>query len=106
MCGLARSLVLTVGPFFVVVLATTARGTAAAGRTFLPLTVAFAVPLVCAGPLLLGYNQARFGSPFEDGVRVQLATGANPRFERDYDAHGMVSVAYVGRNTYHSFVNP
>jgi hypothetical protein len=61
---------------------------------------------VCAGVLLLWYNQARFGSPFEDGVRVQLATGANPDFKREYDAHGMFSLAYVPRNAFYYFVNP
>jgi hypothetical protein len=107
LCVLARSSELTTAPFFLFALVATVGGVGATRRRALTrLALAFAIPLAGAGAMQLWYNQARFGSPFEDGVRTQLASGANPRFKRDYDEHGMFSFAYVPRNAYYYFVNP
>ncbi|NOT30614.1 MAG: hypothetical protein HOP15_09235, partial [Planctomycetes bacterium] len=70
------------------------------------LALAFGLPLALAGALMLAFNHALFGDVFEDGLRHQLASGANPRFIADYHAHGVFSLHWVPRNLWHYFANP
>jgi len=63
-----------------------------------PLTVAIAVGLA--------FNYARFGNPFESGLRIQLETGANPIFRELYHRHGIFSWHYLPTNIYYYFLNP
>jgi len=103
---LARNSVVMTGPFVPFALFGLWRRTADAGWAWLLRRVlGFGVPLALAGVVMLAYNQARFGSPFEDGVRAMLKAGA-PQFRQDYEAHGVFNLYYVPRNAYYYFLNP
>lgn len=104
---LARQSELATLPFFAWALYAASRPVAEHPRPRgLRLALAFALPLVLAGVGMLAFNQARFGGVLEDGLRQQLASGANPRFIADYRAHGVFSLHWVPRNLWHYFVNP
>jgi hypothetical protein len=53
----------------------------------------------------LAFNQVRFGDVLEDGWRIQLESGANPRFKEDYQAYGRTSLRYLPRNAFYYFAN-
>ncbi len=99
---LARKSELATLPFFAWAL------WAAAGdsRGRLERALAFALPLALCGAAMLAFNHARFGDAFEDGLRYQLESGANPRFIADWHAHGVFSLHWVPRNAWHYFANP
>ena len=50
---------------------------------------------VAAVALLMAFNAARFGDPFESGTSHQRM---HPMFRARFDAHGLFSLAYVPRN--------
>lgn len=105
--ALARKSELATLPFFAWALFAAAREGGRARRPRLAgLACAFGVPLALAGALMLAFNHALFGGVFEDGLRHQLESGANPRFIADYRAHGVFSLHWVPRNLWHYFVNP
>lgn len=66
----------------------------------------FSLPLVAAGALSLAFNYARFGNPFENGVRIQLLSAANPLFKNLYLQYGFFSLHYIPTNLYYYFLNP
>lgn len=101
---LARKSELATLPFFVWALCAARRP--AAGHGGRQLALAFALPLALAGAGMLVFNHARFGDALADGLRQQLASGANPRFIADYRAHGVFSLHWVPRNLWHYFLNP
>lgn len=104
---LSRISILATAPFFLVALVAghdsmgPARWSQTARRTLV-----FTLPVLFCLAILLLYNYARFGNPFEDGVAIQTATGANLRFKAAYDQHGVFSLHYVPHNVYYYFLNP
>ncbi len=106
---LARSAVLATAGFFygaILALAPAEPTARARWRHALWHAVAFSVPLLAAGLVLLAYDQARFGDPFESGIRLQLQSGANPRFKQEFVDYGLFHPHYLPRNLYYYFVNP
>lgn len=103
---LARVSEVFVGPFFLVAVIGMARWTDRTSWTRAwRLAVAFCVPVVAAGVVLLAFNHARFGSLFETGQGIQVVTNGNPRFQADYRDHGTFSLHYLPRNAYYYFAN-
>lgn len=103
---LARKSELATLPFFLWALYSAGRPAAERPARGLQLALAFALPLALAGAGMLVFNHARFGGWLDDGLRQQLASGANPRFIADYRAHGVFSLHWVPRNLWHYFLNP
>lgn len=104
---LSRNSELMTAPFFLCALfATCPPAEPARWRRLTQRALAFSLPLVIAGAVMLAFNYARFGSLFDDGVRIQLQSGASPRFLRDYLQHGTFSLYWVPRNVYYYFLNP
>ena len=99
---LARPSELATLPFFVWAL----WSAGADARERVRLALAFGTPLALALGGMAAFNLARFGNALEDGLRYQLASGANPRFIADYRAHGVFSLHWVPRNLWHYFANP
>jgi hypothetical protein len=60
--------------------------------------LALLLPLAACGALLAGYNAVRFGSPFETGLRFQLAF---PWYQKQY-----YSTAFLPSNLYVTLLNP
>jgi hypothetical protein len=58
---------------FVLVIALADRGLPLLRRFVQPSAVAFILPVIACGLLIAAYNYARFGDPFEFGLRYQLA---------------------------------
>jgi hypothetical protein len=129
-CGLAfgaallgRSVVLFLGLFFVVLLAWRCRRPrhskpAAAGeektrsvwtsfdvRALLMRITAFGLPVVAALAAQSLYNYARFGDFRESGLEVQIRTGGNPRYLKDFEQYGFLSTQYLSRNFKYYFWN-
>lgn len=59
------------------------------------------LPLLIMGILFLGYNFARFGSPFELGIRYQMMA---PFFIADYHKYGAFSLHYLPTNFYYQYI--
>ncbi len=70
------------------------------GAPLRPLA-AFAAPLLLGGMLLMIYNAARFGSPFESGIAYQLGIPAYPP-----DPAWTFSPAYLLPNLYNYLLRP
>jgi hypothetical protein len=128
-CGLAfgaallgRSVVLFLGLFFVVLLAwrcrRPGRSKPAAGedktrsvwasfdvRALLIRIVAFGLPVIAALAAQSLYNYARFGNFRESGLEIQIRTGGNPRFLKDFEQYGFLSAHYLSRNLKYYFWN-
>lgn len=65
------------------------------------LLVLAALPIAAAVGLLLLYNQARFGSPLENGYRFhQMGAG----FRDDFQRYGLFSVHYLPRNVFYELL--
>ena len=61
----------------------------------------FLLPILTLGTLFLGYNWARFGSPFELGLRYHEM---NPIFEEDYQKYGAFHIHYLPTNFFYQYV--
>jgi len=75
-----------------------------AQNTLLVSLKALTPPLIVLGFCLLGllwYNLARFGDPFEVGVRYHKA---GPSIQRDIDIYGLFSPHYLLRNFYYHYL--
>lgn len=115
---LARSMVLLVGLFFLVLLFLRWRASRAGcprsadlvtsaltwrpmlGRAFL-----FILPLIAAFGIQSLYNYGRFGDFRESGLEIQIRSGGNPRFIDDFDRYGPVSTHFFSRNLKYYFWN-
>jgi hypothetical protein len=56
---------------------------------------AFLTPVLLAVCVQAAYNAARFGSPFDDGLVIQIQTTGDPRLRERYAEHGMFDARYV-----------
>lgn len=60
-----------------------------------------ALPVLAGGALLLLYNQARFGSPFDNGLDYHLMKDF---FHADFEKYGLFNIHYIPRNLYYQFI--
>jgi hypothetical protein len=74
-------------------------------KTALRSILALAVPLVLGGACLAWYNYARFGSPFETGLRYQLNPQSMEKLFRAQSG-GMFSPLYLVQNLFNYLLNP
>jgi hypothetical protein len=60
-----------------------------------------ALPVLVMGLLFLGYNNARFGSPLEVGIRYHNMA---PVFVSDYKKYGAFNLHYLPTNFYYQYI--
>ncbi len=65
------------------------------------MLAAGAAPVLLTLALLAAYDQARFGSPLETGLRFHRMGGA---FVDDYARHGAFSLHYLPRNVFYELL--
>jgi hypothetical protein len=61
----------------------------------------FLLPVLILGLLFLWYNFARFGSPFELGIRYHKM---NPLFVEDYQKYGAFNLHYLPTNFFYQYI--
>lgn len=59
------------------------------------------LPIFVMGLLYLGYNVARFGSPFEEGIGYHHMAA---RYVQDYEKYGAFNLHYVPINFYYQYI--
>ncbi|HSP98295.1 MAG TPA: hypothetical protein VL049_13775 [Candidatus Dormibacteraeota bacterium] len=67
--------------------------------------IAFAAPIVLAGAIMLWFNYARFGNPFENGLGIAVETGAVPHVRPRFREYGAFNLHYLPTNFYYYFLN-
>jgi len=119
---LGRSVVLSLGLFFVILLAWRCRRPAGAAgeskkksrsnhrmafdwRELAVRIVAFGLPVIAALAVQGLYNYARFGDVRQSGLEVQIHSGGNPRYLGDFERFGALSAHYFTRNFKYYFLN-
>jgi len=116
---LGRSVVLSLGLFFVILLAWRCRRPAGASeqksrsrrrmafdwRGLVVRIVAFGLPVVAALAGQGWYNYSRFGDVRQNGLEIQIRGGGNPRYLEDYERFGALSPHYLTRNLKYYFYN-
>ncbi len=98
---LSRNSIIATTPFFLIYLL--ARRDDGASRRPILAAAGFGIPLLIACGMNLGYNHARFGSPWESGQGIQVLTGGAEGFQEDFRQHGALSLHYLPRNLKHYF---
>lgn len=68
--------------------------------------VGFGLPLAVAALVVLAFNEARFGDPFDTGQGLAVTKGGNPALGSEFERFGRYSLHHVPRNLYYYFLNP
>ena len=107
---LGRSVVATLGLFFLALIWIRVRGgraepASASVAPALRRAIAFCVPAALAVGVQGLYNHGRFGSFSESGVGIQIRTRGHPRFLESYEKYGTFALHYVPENFKYYFWN-
>lgn len=96
---LGRNTELLAGAFYFVVIWLRQRpDREQAVRRFVVRAIAFSLPVIATGLTQMAYNYGRFGDVFESGMGIQVHTGGEPRFVKDFDTYGSFNLVYLTKN--------